>query len=278
MKVREKGVLPKSEIFFHTPSEFAKEALYYLIYSGTFHCNKEYRVDRETFENFLFIFVTRGQINIEYSDKIFTAKKNEFVFLNCNKPHKYWVDDYVSFQWFHFSGNSSEKYFDALFENNGCVFNLENTLIISEMMESVLKMAKAGQVDEHLVSLNVNKIIYELINAPTDGIDSAKKIVSKAISYIEAYYMNDTKVDDIANYVHLSTYHFIRLFKRHTNYSPYEYLLNFRMNHAKKLLKNTNFSIGEISIRCGFNSDSHFVTTFKKNTGMTPKKFREIQF
>lgn len=52
MKIIEKGVLQKSEIFFHIPSEFAKKALYCLHDSGLFYCDDRYIVERNHYNNY----------------------------------------------------------------------------------------------------------------------------------------------------------------------------------------------------------------------------------
>ncbi|MFK4997541.1 helix-turn-helix domain-containing protein [Bacillus sp. N9] len=62
------------------------------------------------------------------------------------------------------------------------------------------------------------------------------------------------------------------------NCSPHQYLINYRINNAKKLLYNTKLTIKEIAFTCGFNSVSHFTTTFKKHVNVSPNKFRETQF
>ena len=92
------------------------------------------------------------------------------------------------------------------------------------------------------------------------------------------HYHENIKLEDIANHVYLSPYYFSRTFKKHMDSTPVEYLINYRINNAKKVLHNTDLSINEIAHSCGFNSTSHFITTFKKHVGMSPKKFRDILF
>ena len=64
------------------------------------------------------------------------------------------------------------------------------------------------------------------------------------------------------------------LLKRKTGFSPLQYLLRLRINEAKSLLQNTEDSITEIALNCGFSSSQHFSATFKRTTGYRPKDYR----
>ncbi|QGS69965.1 AraC family transcriptional regulator [Oceanobacillus sp. 143] len=102
--------------------------------------------------------------------------------------------------------------------------------------------------------------------------------IKQAVVFIEKNYNKDISLIDIAKQVNLSPYHFSRIFKEQTKYTPRQFLINYRINYAKDLLYTSNFSIGEIAFKCGFNSESYFVTTFKKHTGYSPKKYQEFIF
>jgi AraC family transcriptional regulator len=278
MKIIEKGVLQQSKIYFHTPSEFAKKALYCLHDSGIFYCDNKYIVEREVYNNYLIMLIKKGSMTIRYRNQEFLAQKNTLVFLNCQEPHLYLSNENLLFEWFHFSGISCQHYFDFLFEKNGCIFSVENNFVIPESLSQILHMAEKGNINEHFVSMNIHKIMYELNDISNESTDVQEKVILQAIAYIESHFNLEINLKELAHYVNLTPFHFSRVFKKYTGYSPYEYVINFRINNAKRLLQNTNLSIKEISISAGFNSDTHFITTFKKHTSLTPKQFRELQF
>ncbi|AKO93023.1 AraC family transcriptional regulator [Priestia filamentosa] len=278
MKIIEKGVLNQSEIFFHIPSEFAKNALYCLHDSGLFYCNNTYFIEREHYNNYLMMLIKKGSMTIRYQNQEFQAPKDTLVFLNCCQPHMYQANEDVFFEWFHFSGIPSEHYFNLLFEKSGCTFSIKNNFVIPECMSQIVRMAEKANINEHLISMNIHKIMYELNEVSHETTDIQERVITHAISYIENHFTNEINLKELAQYVHLTPFHFSRVFKKYTGFSPYEYIINFRINYAKRLLQNTNISIKEISIEAGFNSDTHFMTTFKKHTSLTPKQFREIQF
>ncbi|MFP3126026.1 AraC family transcriptional regulator [Ectobacillus funiculus] len=279
MKIIENGVLDQSELVFHTPSEFARRSLYCLLSSGIFHCNDKYVVERDIHNNFnyLILVIKKGSMTISYGDQEFQAPKNTLVFLNCYQPHMYRTNENVIFEWFHFSGNSSEDYFDLLFEKNGCVFSIENNFVIPECMNQILLMSEKGNINEHFISMNIHRMMYELNEISNESTDIQEKIITRTVAYIESHFNLDITLKELADYVNLTPFHFSRVFKKYTGYSPYEYVINFRINHAKKMLHNTKLSIKEIADVSGFNCYNHFVTTFKKHTDLTPKQFREIQ-
>lgn len=274
----EKGVLPNSKIFFHTSSIFAKQSLYYLANAGAYFSSALYETKRDTYEHYLFIHIKKGQMKVMYDNQEFIAKDHSFIFLDCDKPHLYKSLENTVFDWFHFSGSASKNYFELLFQKNGCVFTLGDNQIIPDYMRRILTMMESNKVDEHAASIIIHKILYELDKLSNQKNDTLEETITKAISYIENNYSKEISLAAIANYAKLSPYHFSRLFKKHMNCSPHQYLINYRINKAKQLLYNTKLSIKEIAFTCGFNSISHFTTTFKKHSNVSPKKFRETQF
>ena len=75
--------------------------------------------------------------------------------------------------------------------------------------------------------------------------------------------------------IHISKYHFIRIFKRIIGITPYNYLTNYRINISKTLLISTDKTISEISEECGFSDTSNFISQFKKHTGQRPFEYRK---
>jgi AraC family transcriptional regulator len=92
--------------------------------------------------------------------------------------------------------------------------------------------------------------------------------------YIHEHLNQDLKLADLAGLIGMSQFHFSYLFKQAIGISPYQYLLQQRIEQAKLLLKQSDRSIIDISLDCGFNSHSHLSKTFRQFTGMTPKAYR----
>ncbi|MBE9078303.1 helix-turn-helix domain-containing protein [Romeria aff. gracilis LEGE 07310] len=94
--------------------------------------------------------------------------------------------------------------------------------------------------------------------------------------YIRDRLSDNIQLSDLAQQLGLSQFHFSRLFKQSTGVSPYQYVLQQRVEEAKQLLKTTKLTIAEIALTCGFSSHSHLGKWFRQQTGMTPKAFRKV--
>jgi len=97
----------------------------------------------------------------------------------------------------------------------------------------------------------------------------------QAISYIHENLDKDLSLVDISATVGMSMYYFSRQFKQSTGLAPHQYVMNCRIEQAKKLLSKTNQTIEQISSLVGFQSQSHFTNVFRKLTGITPRVYRE---
>lgn len=80
---------------------------------------------------------------------------------------------------------------------------------------------------------------------------------------------------DIANAANLSKSEALRSFHLALSTTPVNYLIDYRMECAQKLLLTTNLTVTQISLNVGIDNISYFVRTFRRKYGTTPKKFRE---
>jgi AraC family transcriptional regulator len=96
----------------------------------------------------------------------------------------------------------------------------------------------------------------------------------QVLDYINEHLDQDIKLADLAQLLDMSQFHFSHMFKQAIGTSPYQYLLQQRVERAKQLLRQTDQPIMDIAFRCGFNSHSHLSKQFRQLTGVTPTTYR----
>jgi AraC family transcriptional regulator len=101
--------------------------------------------------------------------------------------------------------------------------------------------------------------------------------LKKAIEYIQAHLNEEIKLASIAAQLDMSQYYFVRLFKQSMHISPYQYVIQQRIDRAKHLLKTTSMSMSEIADRTGFSHQSQLTNQFRKIVGTTPSNYRKQQ-
>lgn len=97
-----------------------------------------------------------------------------------------------------------------------------------------------------------------------------------ALRLVEANLAAPLRVIDMATAVGLTMFHFSREFMRITGVSPYAYVRRRRIARAALLLAGSKLPIVAIAREVGFNTHSHFTTTFAKHAGMTPGRYRAL--
>ncbi|MBQ9413526.1 MAG: helix-turn-helix transcriptional regulator [Clostridia bacterium] len=98
--------------------------------------------------------------------------------------------------------------------------------------------------------------------------------VENAIFYIETHYENEVSLKDIADCASINRSTLSAAFKEETGVTPMEYLWQYRVRVAKKLLAFTNLPVKEIAVRCGFRNVPHFYKRFQKYEHVPPALFR----
>jgi AraC family transcriptional regulator len=101
--------------------------------------------------------------------------------------------------------------------------------------------------------------------------------IGKAIDFMEAHLERSLDLATIAEAAGISPSHFARRFRATVGKAPHQYLIQIRIDRAKRLLSESDKGIAEIAFACGFASQEHLTRLFKRSCGLTPAGFRKIR-
>jgi AraC family transcriptional regulator len=106
----------------------------------------------------------------------------------------------------------------------------------------------------------------------SNGLSSSK--LRSALDYIQDNLDQSLSLDELARQVGISQYYFCSLFKQSVGVSPWQYVIERRIERAKELLRTSEMSLSEIALLCGFANQNHLNRHFRKLVGVTPKAYR----
>lgn len=105
--------------------------------------------------------------------------------------------------------------------------------------------------------------------------EKSTKVVDAAKAYIQKNYNKDISLDDVSREVNITPYYFSKLFKDDTGEGFVEYLTNIRIEKAKELIAETDYSMKDICQMIGYTDPNYFSRSFKKKVGVTPTEYKE---
>lgn len=267
--------------FKHISTEIAKNILLYIQIAGEFRCSETYAAKRKRYDSILIMVTLSGKGYLKYRNRSYEISKGTGVIIDCNEPHVYFTDkeDLWHFMWVHFKGGQSMEQVSYILENSGVLFDANKTPIVQENISKVIKMASNNGIESDIqLSGYLNEIMTCLmLNAlPQAGVKKEfPEMVKSALSIIETNYTKELKLEELADHFFTNKYEIIRKFKQYLGTTPYKYLTELRIKHAKDLLETTQLSIIEVAENIGFRDSSYFIKVFRQHEGITPLKYRK---
>lgn len=154
------------------------------------------------------------------------------------------------------------------YSNGGMTYHFHSR---SDYLKSVMETDDYKILEKWFVT----KIAEACQNISMKQKEQTSSMVIKAKQYIDMNFAKELSLDEVSKEVGVSPYYFSKLFKEESGVNFVEYVTNVRMDSAKKMLKDSSYSIKEICIDVGYGDPNYFSRIFKKCIGLTPSEFRE---
>lgn len=138
-------------------------------------------------------------------------------------------------------------------------------------LENRLRMTNASSCDDWDEVIDFAYLLFQ------HTLNEFSPIVQRAVSYIQEHYAQQISIKEYCAMCKMSTPYFGHLFKTETGMFFNNYLNQCRMCAAITLLNETDLKINAVAEKCGFSSNSYFISCFKKQTGLSPIKFRSLR-
>lgn len=257
-------------------SDFTKENLHVAIEVGQFKTKESHiaRIEAMEEEVYLVLYFIEGSGILVENEYTALETKSTLIRL-CNQDFSIYLDQcevyYALLQ-----GNHIKEFLkEEIFLLDLC-FSKKTEIFFYSLISS---LDKYKMVDEFSISASVLRFYSDFTNYLKGfrELSGKQEIVEKALSFIEANYQAEISLSDISEASGYSEYYFLRIFKEVMRMTPYDYLIRRRLSQVKLLLLNSEKTIEEIALECGFKSDISLYKTFKNIYKITPREFKKMK-
>ena len=149
--------------------------------------------------------------------------------------------------------------------------------VIREMEKEYLNRKKYWEM---YVGADLRRMFITIFRECADVLSMMKigngvTVAYNVMNYLNHHFAEDISVNSIAAALFLNRDYISHVFKDETGYSVMAYVISLRINRAKLLLAETDRSITDIAMECGYTDFTYFSKQFKKHTNLSPSKFRK---
>lgn len=266
-----------------TPSTSARSTFFYIQEIGHFKTYYPFYTEREHLNSYLIVYTLSGNGKLLYGNKTYTVGAGELFFIDCKDYQRYETLKETEWEilWLHINGSTISNYYKQYAVNKSPITNFNSSREVSKLIKRLIQMQQHHGMNVKTEIIN-SKLIVDLLTKILLNIDDLDVINMNMPGYIEEVkeeldlnYHEKITLNSLAKLVAVNKYQLAKEFKKHTGFTPNEYLITRRINEAKDLLKNTNLPISEISYEVGIDNVSHFINLFKVRVEKTPLLFRQ---
>ena len=254
--------------------------------SAPLSCSYDYRL--------FYILEVDGDGKIVLRDKTVKLSEGSIIYLRPNTPYYFHGKVKVIVINFDMTRNNetliepispskSIKSFDItkVVENSppnelSSVIILDNAYEMLENLQECLRNYTYPSIySDALASACIKKVLCYIVKRSDKIGEEIPELIKNIILYIAQNYDKELNNSDIASHFKYHSFYLNRLFKKHTGKTLHQTVIEEKIKVAKRMLKEGNLSINDVSNELGFLDRSQFCTTFKKQTGFTPLEYKK---
>jgi AraC-like DNA-binding protein len=121
-----------------------------------------------------------------------------------------------------------------------------------------------------------DRLLYIVTVFTTSRHYHGREEIIKGKEYIDDYWQEEFDANKLAEVVHMSKYHYSRLFRQHTGLTPHQYYLDVKVAKLKEKLCDSNLSVAQAFADCGVDYNGNYAKLFKQRVGMTPAEYQKM--
>lgn len=238
-------------------------------------CDEKYIIERNDSTVASLEYIVDGVGTLEINGKTYHPKKGDVFLLTEHSRHKYFSQ----------KENGWHKYFisfygpmvDALVKNYipSETFLFENCYL-EKNFERIFDIAFSGEEVAKIHSKLCTEV-FKLFNYIYDRrMYENEDLADKIKHNIENHITDEFNLEKLCIDMNYSKNHLINIFSSKFGITPYQYYKECKIKMAKDYLVNTKMTVGEISNALSFTDQQYFSYSFKKETGYSPKKYRDL--
>ena len=178
----------------------------------------------------------------------------------------------------------SDSPYRALLERSPDFFQIIDREVYEKLFESLTAhlLSEGYDMESDFINARLLELFYYLrkdsqnnLNCPDQFDKNRYRFIQRVLEYIRENYQKPLTLSDMADLAGYSPNHFHHVFRSIMGVTPQDYLMEERLRHAKWLLVQTEKTLSEIAYECGFSSQSHLCTRFKRSMLCTPGEYRK---
>ncbi|RNA68504.1 AraC family transcriptional regulator [Alteribacter keqinensis] len=237
---------------------------------------------RKDTDKYIFQYTVRGYGKIKIEDEIYTLDSGTAFMVTTPGDYEYYLPEESSeweFIYITLYGDAAKYCWGKLTDTNGSILRFHPESRPIQTLLSIYAQANEKRIDTPYIGSSLAYQMTMSLLEFTSAMDQPSARwhpgVAKAINHVKSHFAKELTIDTLAWEAGLSPYHFSRLFKQTTGYTPLQYVTFVRMYKAADLVLHTNYTFEEIARKTGYANANYMNKVFKKLTGISPREFRK---
>ncbi|NLK28196.1 MAG: AraC family transcriptional regulator [Clostridiales bacterium] len=268
----------QEDIISFLNEETQTEPPFFIEMAGISYCDESYRIVRRNSPMYVFEYILEGEGTVLVEDKQFIAKKGDVYILHRQSNHEYFSGKTNPWTkiWFNAKGSLIDSLIQVYKLNN--VNHIENCDMGTYFFQ-ILNLAKQSKTSNPDFLKKASLLFYEMILSLYPNVHTETQTYTKEAGILKEHLdqniLNKVELKDLSQLIYHSNSQTIRIFKKAFGVTPYQYLMNQKLELAKLILLNTNKSIKEISSELKYYDEHYFSKYFREKVGMSPMAYRK---
>ena len=270
------------ESLFHTPTEASRQVFYCVLRAGHLISGEDYRKAHPNYPGHKLLLCLHGNGFVKVNDRDWSVGPGDIAWIFRGDDNSHWPAKGSPWEmyWIRVDGPQMDQIHRILTTAGSPVFSGVNTTKTAAIYRRIFKILKRRPIAMEAalhseVALLINQLFEARHEANPQSTSEIPNSLRKPLEAMRLKYDQPLTVGELARMAGMSESSFHRQFKAATGTSPIDWLKRERINQAKRLLLETDDTIGEIADKTGYYDQFYFSRDFKRMTELSPSEYRQ---